>query len=228
MKAERYRFLFLAFLLLLPGRTIAETGGIQVSGKAKVSVVPDMATFTFAIEGRGQELAVVKKDIDARTGNLVALCKATGVDTKKITATEISIRPQYDYQNKTFTGYAVSRIVNVTLTHLDNYSALVSGAIDAGITTIRSIVIDTSSRDDLLRDALQAAVEDAREKAQFIARGAGVKLGRVVNIIEGGMPVEAANYRLLGAEAARVDGAAVVEPGEISITATVTVTFALD
>jgi uncharacterized protein YggE len=228
MKAEKHHFLFLAFLLLLPGLAMADSRGIQVSGKAKVSVVPDMATFTFAIEGRGQELAAVKKDIDIRTAKLVRLSKSTGVDTKNITATEISIRPQYDYQNKTFIAYAVSRTVNVTLTNLDNYSALVSGAIDAGITTIRSIVVDTSRRDDLLRDALQAAVQDAREKAQIIARGADVELGRVVNIVEGGMPVEAANYRLLGAEAARVDGSAVVEPGEISITAMVTVTFSLD
>jgi len=228
MRAEKFHFLFLVFLLLLPGLAAADTRGIQVSGKAKVSVVPDMATFTFAIEGRGQELAVVKQDIDTRTAKLVQLCKSVGVDTKKITATEVSIRPQYNYQNKTFLGYAVTRTVNVTLTDLDNYSALVSGAIDAGITTIQNIVVDTSSRDDLQREALEAAVQDARDKAQIVARGAGVKLGKVVSIIEGGIPVEASSYRLLGTEAAQIDGAAVVEPGEISITAMVTVTFSLD
>lgn len=228
MKAKNYHFLFLIVLLLLPGLAIADTGGVRVSGKATVSVVPDMATFTFAIEGRGQKLAVVKKDIDSRTASLVQLCKSIGIATNKITATEISIRPQYNYQSKTFLGYAVSRTVNVTLTDLANYSALVSGAIDAGITTIRNIVVDTSSRDELQSQALEAAVQDARKKAQLIARGAGVKLGRVLNIIEGGMPVAAASYRLLGTEAAQTDGAAVVEPGEISITALVTVTYSLD
>jgi len=228
MKLENRYLLLLVIFFLFPVAVMADNAGIQVSGTAKVTVVPDMATFTFAIEGRGQDLPIVKSDIDMKTARLVHLCKSLEIDAKKITATEVSIRPQYNYQNKTFLGYNISRTVNVTLDKLSQYSQLVNGAIDAGITTIRSIVIDSSERDDLQRKALESAVQDAASKARIVARGAGVHLGKVLSVKEGGVPMESSNYRLLSLESARVDNASVIEPGEISITATVVVNFAID
>lgn len=227
MKVKNVHFLLLAWLLLLPGLAYADNDGIRVSGKATISVVPDQATFTFAIEGRGEKLASLKQDIDSRTAALLRLCRSLGIDNKKLTATEVSIRPQYNYQNRAFVGYTVSRTVNVVLTDLGNYSALVSGAIAAGITTIRNITVDSSDRDRLQRDALDAAVRDAHDKAQILAQGAGVKLGKVLSIAEAGVPVENTSYRLLQTEAMPAGNAAVVEPGEISITALVTVVYAL-
>lgn len=228
MKAKKRYRCCLVILLLLPCLAFADDSGIRVSGSATVSTVPDLATFTFALEGRGQDLPVVKEDIDARTARLVQLCKSLDIPTNKITATEVSIRPQYHYQNKTLLGYQVSRTLTVTLADLANYSALVNGAIESGITTIRNIIIDTSQRDELQRHALETAVRDAGRKARIIARGAGVKLGRLLSVTEGGTPMKADHYRLLSRETAVAGNVDVVEPGEITVTATVVVNYAIE
>ena len=66
----------------------------------------------------GRNLSELKTEIDRKTAALVGLCKKIGIKTKNITSAEVSIRPQYNYQTRTFLGYDVSRNVSVILKDL--------------------------------------------------------------------------------------------------------------
>jgi len=205
----------------------ASENGIQVVGTAKESVVPDMATFSFSINERGKRLSNVKASVDNKSANLINVCKKLEIEAKNITSTEVSIRPQYNYQTKTFIGYEVSRTIKVTLNDLRQYSELVNGAIEAGITTVGNIDLDTSARENLENKALASAIEAAKVKAEIIARNTGTQLGRVLSVKEGSLPFEADMYRFKGlTESASVEmrqGA--FEPGEITITTSVVIKY---
>lgn len=222
-------FYLLMVLCLLPPAisSQAHEKGITVSATAKEKGIPDLAYFSFAIDGRGKQLGIVKKDIDKKTASLIGLFKKLGIDKKYISSSEVSIRPQYNYQTKTFMGYEVSRNVNVTLHSLENYSMLVNGAIESGITTISNISLDTKERNSLESKALISAINKAKEKANILAKSTGVKLGDVTSIRESGPQMVREEFRFnTGRSAALQQGA--FEPGEISVTASVVVNYAIE
>jgi uncharacterized protein YggE len=75
----------------------------------------------------------------------------------------------------------------------------------------------------LYRQALMTAVADARERAQALAAAAGVSLGRVTAIVEGG-----GSGPVVFADAAKaVESATPIEPGKREVSAQATVTFDL-
>lgn len=213
---------------LFPLAAQAGEGGVQVVGSSKVSVAPDIAHFIFAISGQGKELKGLKADIDSKTARLVGACKQIGVRSKDISSTEVSIRPQYNYQTKEFLGYEVSREVKVALNQLARYTELVNGAIESGITTIRDISLDTTQRDMLERQALSAAVDAAKKKAQALAQRAGVELGKVVSMVEGGAHAELASYEFKSQRLSMSAAQDAFEPGEITVSATVTILYSIN
>ena len=227
---EKNQFSLIILLLsvnFLISSVYASDDGIQVVGTAKVSVVPDMATFSFSINERGKILSNLKASVDNKSAKLVSLCKKLGIDSKHITSSEVSIRPQYNYQTKSFIGYEVSRDIKVILDKLNKYSELVNGAINTGITTVRSVNLDIKDRVSLENMALGSAIGAAKIKAEIIANNTGTKLGKVISVKEGSVPFEASNYQFRGfAESAPVamkQGA--FEPGEITITTNVIIKY---
>ena len=153
----------------LPVSAFADNSGVQVSGTAKISVVPDVARFSFAVNDRGKSLPELKHVIDRKTAAVISLCRNLGVDKQHITSAEISIHPSYNHQTQELTGYNVARTITVDLYHLDRYTDLVNGAIDSGITTINNIHLDIKDRDIIEAQALASAVKAAHQKAKIIA-----------------------------------------------------------
>lgn len=216
---------FILFSLLAPFSHASEKG-IEVTGTAKQSVVPDMVMFSFSINDRGKDLSSLKADIDKKAANTVSLCKKLGIKTRDITSAKLSIRPQYNYQTKSFIGYDVSRTIKVVLKDLDKYSDLVNGVIKAGITNVNYVALDTSDRKELQRKTLGAAITDARKKADIIAKSSGVEIGKVLYMKEGVSPIRLETYAFKE-RAVSADAQGAFEPGEISLTATVTVRYAI-
>lgn len=216
--------------LIIPFSSFASENGIKVVGTSEVSVAPDIAKFTLAISERGDNLPPLKREIDKKTTNIIALCKILGVETQNISSAEVSIHPQYNYQTKEFLGYEVSRIIKITLTELEKYTDLVNGSIDSGITTINSISLDITKRDELELQALEEASKSAKNKALALAESNGLSLGPVLSIDEGGIPSEQVRYlyaekRRMAANVGQESGA--FEPGEISVSATVIVKYSI-
>ena len=218
------RIALMVSMLLIPLVAQAGEEGIRVVGSAKVRVAPDTATFVFAVEDKGKDLKSVKHTIDAKAAKLIRLCKRMGVDAKRITSSQLAIRPQYNYQTRAFLGYEVSRDVTVVLTDLHRYTDLVNGAISSGITTVRSISLDTTKRDELEDEALTSAATAARRKAEILAKSAGVTLGKVVAIDEGQAPIV---HHVYAAGMSTLNKRGAFEPGQVSVTATVTVRYSI-
>ncbi|MDX1811219.1 MAG: SIMPL domain-containing protein, partial [Gammaproteobacteria bacterium] len=85
----------------------------------------------------------------------------------------------------------------------------------------------TKDRDKLERKALWSAIALAREKAEIIAKSSGVKLGKVMYVKESGglIRLESYAFKGRGVEADSAQGA--FEPGEITLSATVSVRYSI-
>ena len=119
-------------------------------------------------------------------------------------------------------GFAASNVVTATA-DLDRVGALIDAAVEAGANQVNGPSLGVADQEKLYRQALEAAVADARESAQVLAAAAGRSLGKVTAIVEGGgsYPVP------MVAKSAVSDAGAPIEAGTRETTATISVTFAL-
>ncbi|HKI92514.1 MAG TPA: SIMPL domain-containing protein [Gaiellaceae bacterium] len=231
------RILFLAALLLgaaaLAGVAQPQRGNtaiplpvtlrtITVNGNGAVTAVPDRATFRFGVETHAgtatAALAANAKDAAA----VIAALEAAGAATADIQTSQVSLSTVTGKDGTTITGYTASNDVTVA-TPIGKAGALVDAAVGAGANGVSGPSLSVSAQDARYRDALGKAVADAQAKAQALAGAAGLHLGAVQSIVEGGgaTPVP------FGVKAAPSSGSVPIEPGTQKIDATVTVVYAV-
>lgn len=226
-----HKHLFIVFLGMaaLTGCTDSPSRQIHVSATAEVKAKPEVVIFNFQIEKRGTALKPLKTIVDRNTAALVALCKKLGIKPKDLTAAEISIQPQYNYNTNHFTGYQVSRNITARLYDLNKYSEVINGAVNAGITTIQNVSLEMKNERELQLKALAKAVKKATSKAKLLADENGVGLGKVMQVTESGSGGYQVAYeaKLQGNRDGVVAESApyAFEPGRLSVSSSVQMSF---
>ena len=194
---------------------------ITVSGNGTVTTVPDRAWFYFTVDTRAQTATgALARNADAAAA-VVAAMKNGGVAAADIQTSQVSLSPQTSQNGTSIIGYAASTSI-VVKTTIGKAGSLVDAAVAAGADGVSGPSLSGSDQDALYRDALKNAVTDAGEKAKAIAAAAGLTLGGVQTVVEGGGTVPVP----LTAGAAKIDSGVSIEPGTQTIDASVTVTFA--
>jgi uncharacterized protein len=187
---------------------------ITVTGNGSIETVPDRATFSFTVTTNA-DTARAALGRNGATADAVAAALAGA----KVQTSDVMLQPRFDDAGTTVLGYTASTTVTAVM-DLAKAGALVDAAVDAGANGVSGPSWSRSDRDALYRQALQAAVTDAKAKAQALADGAGLALGTVTAMTEGGGGVEPLPYASADA------GIAKLEPGTQTVDASVTVTFA--
>jgi uncharacterized protein YggE len=138
---------------------------------------------------------------------------------------QVSVYPRTGEDGLSVTEYDASNAVRATIRDLDQAGPTVDAAVAAGANQVYGPMLTVSDAESQYADAVDAAFDDARARAEAIAEKAGVTLGAPIAIVEGGggggvVPLYDA------AEAAAADVA--IEPGTQDVGATLTITFAID
>jgi uncharacterized protein len=202
---------------------------IGVSGQGEVRAEPDRATVGLSVESRKPKLeearAAVAKTVDA----VLKLTRELKVDPKLVHATRVNVQPEYNWQSneRNLIGYMVSRQVEVELHDLEKLGQLLERAIDLGVNQVGDPRLDSSKRQDLVREALAKAVVDARQNAEVIAKAAGAKLG-TARTINANTEFTAPPMPMVRAMAMEAKSAgAPYQSGEMTFNATVNVQYDL-
>jgi hypothetical protein len=201
---------------------------ITVSGVGRVSVRPDTAVATVGAEARAPRLEDATADVARRVTAVLARVKALGVAERDIQTVGYSIeplvaprRPGEEDQPPRIAGYRATNVVQLKVRALDSVGRVLDEAVAAGANTIRSLhfTVDDPSRAE--GEAREKAVKNAAAKARQLADAAGVRLGEIVLLSEGGVarPVIERFARTSLAAAPMAPGP--VETGEQEIAVTV-------
>jgi len=122
-------------------------------------------------------------------------------------------------------GYEVSNTVSVTV-GLDKTGPVLDALVASGANQIGGISFSIHDPKPLLDQARADAVKDALEKAQLYAHAAGVSLGPILAIQEGGSYAPQPQFKAMAmrglAQAMPIAG------GEESLSASVSITWALN
>lgn len=198
----------------------AEAGGLTVQGTASVAAVPDRAELSFGVESQGQTAKAALAANAAEMRRVIAAVKATG--GTEVKTQSVSLSPRYDERNEV-QAFVATNSVSATIKEIARAGALIDAAVNAGANQVYGPSLSRSDQGELYRNALKAAVADARASAQALASASSLSLGRITAIVEGGGSVPQP-YAV--ADKAMEGGSTPIEPGTQQVTAVVTVTFA--
>ena len=220
-------------------------GSISVTGEAEVRVVPDEVVITLGIETSHRELSVAVRRNDDRSKEVIRLAADHGIQPKDIQTDFISIDNSYeDYyaDPPRISGYMVRKTVVLTLRDIDKFERLLTDLSEAGITSVHGVQFRTTElrkhRDQARELATQAALEKARDMAAVL----DMKVGPASSISENDVGWWSwYGYGWWGYRGQAMTQNVVVNveelppstdssfaPGQISVTARVTISFQLD
>lgn len=209
-----------------------ERPALFVSADAEVRVVPDRARMGIAVETRGRtSQAAGAENARIQTAVLDAL-RRQGIESAQIQTRALQVHPEYQYPREggrpTVTGYVARNEVTVEVRDLSKVGGIIDAALAQGATNVNGPQFYLANPDSSRREALDAAVRKAMADAQVMARAAGVRVGRVLELATDatGGGVESAPQMAMMRVAA--DAAPTpVETGLITVRANVRVKVAL-
>jgi uncharacterized protein YggE len=233
------------------GASMAETGHpmmnhnsiqpettLDVSAEGRVMRAPDIAFITAGVQADADTaVAAMQQQANAMTGVFDALATA-GVEKKDMQTSNFSLQPRYDYVEinegkgrtrgeQRLVGYTASNQLTVKVRDLDNLGETLDSLVSAGGNTFSGISFAIDEDDEVRNEARRLAVAAAFDKAKLYATAAGLKVGRIVTMAEGGdyspQPMAMMSMR----KEAAMDASTPISGGEVGYTARVNIQFEL-
>lgn len=220
--------LAMACLVALPARAETVPPTVTVTGEATVARAPDEATLSIGVTTQAETAAEALAQNSAAMAAVIDRLKAAGIEERDLQTSGLSVNPNwtgYDssISGPSISGYTVANILTVRVAALEGLGAVLDAAVTDGANTLNGLSFGLTDPRPALDEARKLAVADALAKATLLAEAAGVKLGDIVTISEGGGyggPLPA--YK---SEAAPM--AVPIEQGEVSYSASVTIVWTL-
>lgn len=214
--------------------TSAPVRTLSVTGQGRLDVMPDTATVTLGVsqlaKTPGEAYAAMSHDLIS----IADAVKATGVKEDQIKTGLFNLYAEYNWtqaEGQILKGYRATTSLKITTQDLTKVASLVQTAVTAGANQLEGISFYVKDSEALLEQVLDMAVDDAKAKADRVARRLGAKVVRVnsVSIQDQGVPMVVQPEMTTGSKAA-ADGAAPapVFGGTSSFSASVSVTFEIE
>lgn len=218
---------------------------ISVTGEALVRVVPDEVILTLGVQSASPNLLVAKQQNDDRTRAVLALAERYDIKPEHVQTDFVWIEPQYrNWARREIENYFIQKTIVFTLKDINKFEALLTDALTVGVDNVYGIDFRTTELRKHRDQARDLAIRAAREKAQAMAAALDQKIGKATSIHEdssswnsfyywrrywyggsGGPQSQNVVQNVGGSESLSTDGT--FAPGQISVTARVTVVFEL-
>lgn len=202
---------------------------IAVSGQGDVKAAPDEAQLSAGVVTQAPTAADALAANSRAMNRVFATLKQLGIPDKAVQTRDFSVSPQYQNDRSGDTapkiiGYQVSNNVSVTIDDLAKLGPAIDVLVGSGANSLGSVSFDIRDPKPLETQARGAAIRDAVDKAKTYANAAGLQLGPILSVSEGGAeprPVFRTMMAMPGAAATPIAA------GEESISASVNVTFGI-
>ena len=205
---------------------------LNVTGSGQANLVPDIAYIYVGVHTEKPSASEAVSENNTQTQQMIQALRDFGIDAKDIRTTNFSIWPmdKYDPSTGMPSGekvYAVDNTVYVTVRDLDTLGDLLDTVIAAGANTVNSIQFDVADKAKALEQARADAVKNAEAQAQALASAAGVTLGEIQALsFFDNQVYPVMDGRGAGGNAV-AEAAVPIQPGQLTFTVSVSVTYAI-
>lgn len=215
---------------------------ITLTGHGEVQAVPDIATVYFTVESSKATQKESSDEVNTKTKSILDFLKTVDVAEKDIKTDNYSSYPKYSnptpcpmyyYEGmppcrteSKIVGYTVSQSITVKVRKVDDASKVIDGINKIGVTNMSGPTLAIDNEDGLKAEARKKAIDDAKTKAEALARDLGVRLGRIASFSESGN-----NYPMMYKGVAMMESSADasvpsnIPKGENTISSDVTIVY---
>ncbi len=224
----------LAAALALPSlaqtTTPPPTGGssdrtVTVSGNATIKSAPDEAIVTLGVQTQASSAQQALQQNASKMTDVMKALLGDGLKADDIATVGVSLYPNYDSNGTIIVSYSVQDQINVTVHDMAKVGTIIDDAVAGGANLSSGISFQLSDQNQGVEKALQAAVENARSKAETLATAGNASLGQVISITEGYAPTPGPVF--YDKMAAGVAESTPISPPTLETQVSVTVVWAL-
>jgi len=206
---------------------------IHVSGQGEVAAAPDMAQVQVGVTTEARTAAAALAANSEATAAVLARLSEQGVADKDMQTGNLSLYPRREDRrapNETgeppIVGFVANHTVSVTIRQLDSLGGVLDAVVTDGANTLGGLSFGLQDPAEATDEARRKAVADAMRKAELYAQAAGVALGPVQVLAE--PTVRSGPGPMMAMESdAMLRGAVPVAEGEVTVSATVNMSFAI-
>lgn len=224
-------FVCLAFCIARGQQACAPPKIVKTTGTAEVKVTPDRAIIQIGVERQSATARAAKAAADGTSRKLLAALKADGIEDKAIQTAYLDLQPTSYYQKQVrINNFTATQSLSVTIRDLSKLDAVMDAVMSAGANRIDGIEYQSSELRKYRDQARDEATKAAKEKAVALAQALGNQVGKTYSIEE--VP-QSEGYSIVNALVPEIAGAnqngrgPSTAPGQLTVTASVVVTFDL-
>ncbi|TCL10052.1 hypothetical protein BXY66_2120 [Shimia isoporae] len=210
------------------GVVAAQERTITVVGEGIAAEMPDQAVITVGVSHRSASAQMAMENVGDVVGNMIEALTKDGIEARDIQTSNLGLHPVYNRnrdgdERPLLLGFNASNSLTIKLRDIKGVGEVLGTLVENGANDIGGISFGLRDPQLAMSLARKEAIGDARAKAELYAEAAGVKLGQVVTISE----VRQGSPRPEMMRAAMAD-AVPIAPGEVSLTARVTMVFEIE
>lgn len=203
---------------------------IAVQGTAEKYGKPSIAHLNIGVLTQGDTMEAAQSANTPLIDAVIAEVKAQGVAEKDIQTSGFNVYPRYDNVNYSqIIGYEVTHTLSVTVRDIEKAGAVLDAAFGKGANQSHGINFDitTEEREALYNEAMKEAVKQGEMKAKILAESIGATIGKPLQVNEGSQSfVNPMLYPSGAGDGKMAEFAATsIQPGELTVTATVTLVY---
>ncbi len=186
-----FLMLVLSFVLFFTGCTqnVSDPtqNTISATGIGTTDILPDEVKVYMSVETT-DDTAEKSEQENARISDKVRdELFAIGISASDVQTSNFNVYPEYDYTSdngRELLGYKTTNNIVVKTKQFSKVGQIIDAAVKGGVTVVNSIQFELSEgkQAEAKKDALEKASRDAREKAEAIADGLGVRLGKIRSV----------------------------------------------
>ncbi len=195
---------------------------ISVSGNGEVTTEPTIARLSVGVTETGTDASAIGERLAERSQQLYQTLRNAGIAADDITTTHYQIRE--DSRDSTIRGRYE---YGITIREIDRVGEVIDIALDAGTDNIGRVTytIDEQTRDELRETAIEQAIDDAEATADIIAAENDLVVDRPKNITTQNAHVGPLRVNYAEALDDAAAGGTVIENDDVSVTATVEISY---
>ena len=210
-------------------QTLAGTR-LDISATGEVTRVPDVAIISTGVVTRSATAGGAIQQAAARMARVRSALKSAGVDDRDIQTSNLSLNPDYRYDNNQppkLIGYQASNTVTVRFRDIASSGKIIDALVAEGANQINGPTLTIDKPEAVLDEARARAVAIGRARADLYARSMGLRVVRIVAVSESGGSYPVPPPMPVMMEARAQAASSKIDPGEQKLQVNLAITFEL-
>lgn len=204
---------------------------VSVSSSGQVDAAPDLAVVNLAVVARADSADEARQQVAAGVESMRQALRDAGVADDAVSSSGYHLSLEYDYtgEKREVVGYRAIHSFTVELDDVDRAGEVIDVAVSNGATSVNGVhfTLSDDRRQALRAQAIEEAMQHARSDAEAIAGAGDLDLTGIVSVSTTNVGYPGPIYAERG-DAADGGGATTIEPGTVTVSATVSVVYGAD